>query len=60
MNCQENMLKFPVTIEDMVEFCGHDFKMGLVRRVENFSLAFSVGSGVVREYGYMLSHFSCV
>ena len=59
MNCQDNMLKLLVTIEDMVEFCGHDFKMGLIRRLECFSLAFS-GSGVVTEYGCMLSHFSCV
>ena len=49
MNCQDNMLKVLVTIEDMVEFWGHGFEMGLVRRIEYFSLAFSVGSDVVIE-----------
>ena len=43
------MLEFPVTVEDVAEVCGHDFKMGLVRRIECFSLAFSVGLGVGTE-----------
>lgn len=43
------MLEFLVTVEDIVEVCGHGFKVGLVRRVIGFSLTFSVGLGVGLE-----------
>lgn len=43
------MLEFLVDIEDIVEVCGRDFKVRLVRRIIGFFLIFSVGLSVSIE-----------
>lgn len=43
------MLEFLVDIEDIVEVCGRDSKVRLVRRITGFSSTFSVGLSVSTE-----------